>query len=59
MLELVKLIGLLGRSIVVNLGIGIPALAADVIREERLDDFIHLTVESGPWGGYALMDADF
>ena len=58
-LELVKLIGLLGRPIVVNLGIGIPALAADVIREERLDDFIHLTVESGPWGGYALMDADF
>jgi acyl CoA:acetate/3-ketoacid CoA transferase len=44
---------------VVNLGIGIPALAADVIRGERLDDFIHLTVESGPWGGYALMDADF
>jgi propionate CoA-transferase len=58
-LELVKLIGVLGRPIVVNLGIGIPALAADVIREERLDDFIHLTVESGPWGGYALMDADF
>jgi acyl CoA:acetate/3-ketoacid CoA transferase len=58
-LELVKLIALLGRPIVVNLGIGIPALAADVIREERLDDFIHLTVESGPWGGYALMDADF
>jgi len=58
-LELVKLIGALGRPVVVNLGIGIPALAADVIREERLDDFIHLTVESGPWGGYALMDADF
>jgi Acyl CoA:acetate/3-ketoacid CoA transferase len=52
-LELVKLIGALGRPVVVNLGIGIPALAADVIREERLDDFIHLTVESGPWGGYA------
>jgi acyl CoA:acetate/3-ketoacid CoA transferase len=58
-LELVKLIGVLGRPTVVNLGIGIPALAADVIREERLDDFIHLTVESGPRGGYALMDADF
>jgi len=58
-LELVKLIDVLGRPIVVNLGIGIPALAADVIREERLDDFIHLTVESGPWGGYALTDADF
>ena len=30
------------------IGIDIPAMAADVIREERLDDFIHLTVESGP-----------
>jgi len=53
-LELVKLIGVLGRPIVVNLGIGIPALAADVIREERLDDFIHLTVESGPWAATRL-----
>jgi len=58
-LELVKLVGDLGRPVIVNLGIGIPAMAADVIREEHLDDFIHLTVESGPWGGYALMDADF
>ncbi len=47
-LELVKLVGALGRPVIVNLGIGIPAMAADVIREERLDDFIHLTVESGP-----------
>ncbi|MCU7787603.1 acyl CoA:acetate/3-ketoacid CoA transferase [Pyrobaculum sp. 3827-6] len=58
-LELVNLVGRLGRPVIVNLGIGIPAVAADVIREERLDDFIHLTVESGPWGGIALMDADF
>ncbi|MEM1596876.1 MAG: CoA-transferase [Pyrobaculum sp.] len=58
-LEFVKVIERLGRPIVVNLGIGIPALAADVIREERLEDFLHMTVESGPWGGFALMDADF
>ena len=57
--ELVNLVKKLGRPVIVNLGIGIPALAADVIREEQLDDFIHLTVESGPWGGIALPDADF
>ncbi|ABL87442.1 propionate CoA-transferase [Pyrobaculum islandicum DSM 4184] len=57
--ELVRLIKNLGRPVIVNLGIGIPALAADVIREERLDDFIHMTVESGPWGGVALTDVDF
>ncbi|MEM0484656.1 MAG: acyl CoA:acetate/3-ketoacid CoA transferase [Pyrobaculum sp.] len=57
--ELVGLVKNLGRPVIVNLGIGIPALAADVIREEKLDDFIHLTVESGPWGGIALMEADF
>nr|KJR74302.1 MAG: CoA-transferase [Thermoproteus sp. AZ2] len=58
-LELVELVKKLGRPIVVNLGIGIPALVADVIREEELDDFIHITVEAGPWGGYALTGADF
>lgn len=57
--ELVELMKRLGRPVVVNLGIGIPAAAADVIREEDLEDFIHITVESGPWGGYALPDADF
>lgn len=57
--QLVGVLKNLGRPIIVNLGIGIPALAADVIREEKLDDFIHLTVESGPWGGIALMEADF
>ncbi|MGK0548244.1 MAG: CoA-transferase [Pyrobaculum sp.] len=57
--ELVNLVKKLGRPVIVNLDIGIPALAADVIREEQLDDFIHLTVESGPWGGIALPDADF
>ncbi|MCX8137322.1 acyl CoA:acetate/3-ketoacid CoA transferase [Pyrobaculum aerophilum] len=57
--QLVGVLKNLGRPIIVNLGIGIPALAADVISEEKLDDFIHLTVESGPWGGIALMEADF
>lgn len=58
-LELVEIVKKLGRPIVVNLGIGIPATAADIIREEKLDDFIHMTVESGPWGGISLTEEDF
>ncbi len=58
-LELAGLVERLGRPVVVNLGIGIPAVAADVIREEDVEEFIHITVESGQWGGYALTGADF
>lgn len=58
-LELARLVEKLGRPIVVNLGIGIPAVAADVIREEGIEEFVHITVESGQWGGYALTGADF
>jgi len=43
----------------VNLGIGIPALAARVIMSEKLEDYIVMTIESGPWGGVALSDDDF
>ena len=58
-LELARLVERLGRPVVINLGIGIPAVAADVIREEDVEEFIHITVESGQWGGYALTGADF
>jgi len=58
-LELLRVVEEVGRPIVINLGVGIPAAVADVVREEGLDDVIHMTVESGPWGGVALMDLDF
>ncbi len=58
-LEFVSLIEKLGRPIAVNLGIGIPALAARVIMSEELEDYIVMTIESGPWGGVALSDDDF
>ncbi len=58
-LELVNLIERLGRPIAINLGIGIPALAAKVIKSENLEDYIMTTIESGPWGGIALSDDDF
>ena len=58
-LEFISLIEKLGRPIAVNLGIGIPALAARVIMNEELEDYIVMTIESGPWGGVALSDDDF
>ncbi|ADY01370.1 coenzyme A transferase [Vulcanisaeta moutnovskia 768-28] len=58
-LEFVKLVERLGRPIAINLGIGIPALAARIIKSEGVDDYIVTTVESGPWGGIALSDDDF
>lgn len=58
-LEFVSLVERLGRPIAINLGIGIPALAAKVIMSESLEDYIVTTIESGPWGGIALSDDDF
>jgi acyl CoA:acetate/3-ketoacid CoA transferase len=58
-LEFVSLVERLGRPIAINLGIGIPALAAKVIMSEGLEDYIVTTIESGPWGGIALSDDDF
>lgn len=58
-LELAKVVVEEGRPIVINLGIGIPAEVSTIIHEERLSDFIHITIESGPWGGLALMGPDF
>ncbi len=59
LLELVKLIKERGGQIIVNLGIGIPALVANVAAEEGILDYIATTIESGPWGGIALTGPDF
>lgn len=58
-LELASMVASLGRPILVNLGIGIPADVASVITEEGINEFIFTTVESGPFGGVALTGPDF
>ncbi len=58
-LELASLVASLGRPILVNFGIGIPADVTSVIAEEGIGEFIYTTVESGPFGGVALTGSDF
>jgi len=59
LVELARTVVEEGRPIVINLGIGIPAEVSQLIAEERLGDYIHTTIESGPWGGVALLGPDF
>ncbi len=59
LMELVGLAKALGRPIIVNLGVGIPAMVASVASEEGVQDLIHPTIESGPWGGTMLLHTDF
>lgn len=58
-LEMVKLVNRKGGPILANLGIGIPAMVTNVAAEEGISDYIVTTIESGPWGGLALMGEDF
>lgn len=58
-LELAKLVEKYGRPVVVNLGVGIPAMVGEVAMEEDIQDLIVLTVESGTWGGKPLYGPDF
>lgn len=59
LIELIKLFKLKGSPVLVNLGIGIPALVSSVAAEENLADFIVTVIESGPWGGIALSGTNF
>src|SRR6188508_3275390 len=58
-IELVNLFKQKGSPILVNLGIGIPALVSSVAAEENLSDYIITVIESGLWGGIALSGNDF
>ena len=58
-IELVNLFKQKGSPVLVNLGIGIPALVSLVAAEENLSDYIITVIESGPWGGIALSGNDF
>lgn len=48
-----------GSPLVVNLGIGIPALISRLAAQERVSDYIVTVLESGQWGGMALPGVDF
>jgi acyl CoA:acetate/3-ketoacid CoA transferase len=59
LLELIKTFEEKRAPILVNLGIGIPALVSSVAAEEKVAEFIVTVLESGAWGGIALSGADF
>jgi acyl CoA:acetate/3-ketoacid CoA transferase len=59
LLELIRLFEEKRVPILVNLGIGIPALVSSVAAEEKVSEFIMTVVESGAWGGLALSGPDF
>ena len=57
--ELLKDSGRKGSPILVNLGIGIPALVSRVSAEAGTSERIVTVLESGQWGGVALSGVDF
>lgn len=59
LLELVKLAVEEGRQIIINLGVGIPSHVMQVAVEEKVEEVIATTIESGPWGGVPLTGPDF
>src|ERR671939_577566 len=59
LLELIRLFKTKQSPVLVNLGIGIPALISLVAAEENVTDFIITVLASGPWGGLALAGNDF
>lgn len=59
LVELINLFKVKGSPVLVNLGIGIPALVSSVAAEENLADSIITVIESGPWGGIALSGTNF
>ena len=59
LLELIRLFKNKRSPVLVNLGIGIPALISLVATEEDVTEFIITVLESGPWGGVALSGNDF
>jgi propionate CoA-transferase len=59
LVELLEAVKKKGSPILVNLGIGIPALVSKLAVEEGVDDYIVTVLESGQWGGLALPGVDF
>ncbi len=59
LLEFVRILEEEGRQVIVNLGVGIPSHVTQVAVEEKINDYIAFTIESGPWGGVPLTGPDF
>ncbi len=59
LLELIRLFQTKRDTVLVNLGIGIPALISLVAAQENVTELIVSVLESGPWGGVALSGNDF
>jgi propionate CoA-transferase len=59
LLELIRLFHNKRDTVLVNLGIGIPALISLVAAQENVTELIVSVLESGPWGGVALSGNDF
>ncbi len=58
-LEFIRLLKDKQSPVLVNLGIGIPAVISSILAEENIADFLISVLESGPWGGVALSGNDF
>lgn len=58
-LEFIELIRQKKEPVLINLGIGIPAFVSSVTHEENITDILVSVIESGPWGGVALLGNDF
>jgi propionate CoA-transferase len=58
-LEFINLFTKKQAPVLVNLGIGIPALISAVAAKENIMNAIITVIESGPWGGVALSGNDF
>jgi propionate CoA-transferase len=59
LVELLRTATAKGSPVVVNLGIGIPALVSGLAIQEGVSDYIVTVLESGQWGGLALPGVDF
>jgi len=59
LLGLISILEEKGCPVLVNLGVGIPALISLISAEEEVAECIVTVLESGAWGGVALTGIDF
>jgi propionate CoA-transferase len=59
LLELVRVLEVKRSPVLVNLGVGIPALVSAIAAEEEVSQFVITVLESGLWGGIALTGSNF